>query len=117
MFEVIAQREYTTTLPWHVTTILILLISFCLFTCVIYTYIGINFFKEKNYVLAFIAISFSVGVIIAGFGLVQNTLNRYKEVEYVAKIYDSVSYNSITENYIIIPQKDGTVILRPREEN
>ena len=113
MFEVIAQREYLTTLPWYVSFILILLATFALFTCIAYSYIGINFFKEKKYLLAFLAIGFAIGVVAVSYSLVQDTLNRYKEVEYIAKIHDSASYNSITKNYIIIPQEDGTVILRP----
>ena len=115
MFEVISQKEYVTTLPWHVTLILIILATIVLFTCMTYSYIGINLFKEKNYIFAFLALGFAIGVIIAGYNLVQDTLNNYKEVEYIAKIHDSTSYNSITKNYLIIPQKDGTVILRPIE--
>lgn len=114
MFEVIAQREYLTTLPWHVAFMLILLIIFALFTCMAYSYIGINLFKEKNYLLAFLAIGFAIGIVIVSYNVVQDTLNRYKEIEYIAKIHDSTSYNSITKNYIIIPQEDGTVILRPK---
>ena len=115
MFEVIAQREYLTTLPWYVSFILILLVTFALFTCMAYSYIGINFFKGKNYLLAFLAIGFAIGIVIVSYSIVQDTLNRYKEVEYIAKIHDSTSYNSIIKNYTIIPQEDGTVILRPIE--
>ena len=115
MFEVISQKEYVTTLPWYITLILILLVTFVLFTCMAYSYIGINLFKEKNYIFAFLALGFAIGVIIAGYSLVQDTLNNYKEVEYIAKIHDSTSYNSITKNYLIIPQEDRTVILRPIE--
>lgn len=115
MFEVIAQREYLTTLPWYISFLLILLVTFVLFTCITYSYIGINFFKEKNYLLAFLAIGFAIGIVAVNYNVVQDTLNHYKEVEYIAKIHDSTSYNSITKNYIIIPQEDGTVILRPIE--
>lgn len=114
MFEVIAQREYLTTLPWYISFLLILLVTFVLFTCITYSYIGINFFKEKNYLLAFLAIGFAIGIVVVNYNVVQDTLNHYKEIEYIAKIYDSTSYNSITKNYIVIPQEDGTVILRPK---
>ena len=115
MFEVISQKEYIPTLPWHVTFLLVLLIIFCLFASIAYFYFGFHFFKDRSYLLAFAAISFSISLIIVGVNFVQNTLNNYKEIEYIAKIHDSASYNSITKNYFIIPQKDGTVILRPIE--
>ena len=113
MFEVIAQREYLTTLPWYIFFLLILLVIFALFTFMTYSYIGINLFKENHYFLAFLAIGVAIGAVVVNYSLVQDTLNHYKEVEYIAKIHDSASYNSITKNYIIIPQEDGTVILRP----
>ena len=114
MFDVIAQREYLTTLPWYISFTLILLVTFALCTCITYSYIGINLFKEKKYLLAFLTIGLAIGLVVASYTIVQHTLNRYKEIEYIAKIYDSTSYNSITKNYIVIPQEDGTVILRPK---
>lgn len=116
MIDILATQSYT-ELPIIIKFFTYYGISFfIIINILLFGFFAFEIFKDKQYFSSIICIIIAIIFTITGLVTIHKIENHYTYNEYIAIIHDDVYYNDITSKYVIIPNKDETVILRPIEK-